>query len=60
MNSAPKPLLDRLVAFTITLLLVSIGLSWTWQLLHPLLPLFIIATVTIVVFKILKTRKDDW
>lgn len=59
MNPSPKSLLDRLVATTFTLLLVAIGLSWSWHLLRPLLPVLVVAAVIVVAWRVLR-RRNEW
>ena len=60
MNPSPKSLLDRVLAGTITLVLIVVGLSLAWHLLRPLIPVLISTAVTVLVVRALWVRRRDW
>ena len=59
MNPSPKSLLDRLVAITVTLLFVALGLSCVWHLVRPLVPVLVLGAVVFVIVKIVRQR-NSW
>jgi hypothetical protein len=48
------------VSFTITIVLISIGLSWSYRLLRPLIPAIVIAAIVAILLKLFNNRRDNW
>jgi hypothetical protein len=60
MNPSPKSLLDQVLAGTVTLVLIAVGLSWAWHLLRPLIPVLIASAVAVLAMRVLWVRRHDW
>jgi NhaP-type Na+/H+ or K+/H+ antiporter len=46
--NAPRPWLDRLLGFAVTLLVIALALSWAWRLLRPVVvPLLLLGAVVL-------------
>lgn len=58
MNQSPKSYLDRLVSTTVMVLLVAIGLTWTWHLVEPLLPVVIVGGLLVLLLRFLQRRRE--
>jgi len=60
MNPFHKSPLEHLVSITITIVLVSIGLSWSYHLLRPLIPAIVIVVIAVTLLKLFNNRRNGW
>jgi Flp pilus assembly protein TadB len=60
MSGLPKSLTERLVTLTVALVAVTIGLTWVWHRLRPLLPVIIVVAVLVIVLKVIQYRRNHW
>jgi hypothetical protein len=56
----PKPWVDRLVEMSVGLVVVAVLLRWAWDLLSPLVPIFLVVAVGALVTRALVRRHQGW
>jgi hypothetical protein len=61
-TSPPTRWLDKLMAATMTLVLVAVGLSWAWRLLRPLVPVLVAVCCIAAVWYLLVAihKRNGW
>ncbi len=51
---------QQVLKLALSLVAAALLLQWTWQLVKPLLPLFVIAIVILVTIRVVRARRQDW
>jgi|GEM_PF-5522275 len=51
---------QQALKLTLSLVAAALLLQWTWQLVKPLLPLFVLAAVIWVTIRVVRARRQDW
>ncbi len=51
---------QQALRLALSLVAAALLLQWTWQLVKPLLPLFVVAVVIWVTIRVVRARRQDW